>query len=46
MDAERGDRFVQMYVNDLTRDYGAEGRQAIRELLARARPGIEVEFVG
>ena len=45
MDAERGDRFVQMYVNDLTRDYGAEGRQAIRELLARARPGIEVEFV-
>jgi 1,4-dihydroxy-6-naphthoate synthase len=44
MDAESGDRFVQMYVNDLTRDYGAEGRQAIRELLARARPGIEVEW--
>jgi 1,4-dihydroxy-6-naphthoate synthase len=44
MDAERGDRFVQMYVNDLTRDFGAEGREAIRELLARAKPGIEVEF--
>jgi 1,4-dihydroxy-6-naphthoate synthase len=45
MDAERGDRFVQMYVNDLTRDYGDEGRQAIRELLARSSPGVEVEWV-
>jgi 1,4-dihydroxy-6-naphthoate synthase len=45
MDAERGDEFIQMYVNDLTRDYGDEGRQAVRELLERARPGIEVEWV-
>ena len=36
MDAERGDRFVGMYVNELTQDYGDEGRQAVRELLSRA----------
>jgi 1,4-dihydroxy-6-naphthoate synthase len=36
LDSERGDAFVGMYVNELTRDYGDEGRQAIRELLARA----------
>jgi 5,8-dihydroxy-2-naphthoate synthase len=36
MDVERGDRFVGMYVNDLTIDYGDEGRQAVRELLTRA----------
>ena len=45
MDAERGDRFVSMYVNDLTRDYGEEGRQAIRELYARANASVEVQFV-
>jgi 1,4-dihydroxy-6-naphthoate synthase len=45
MDAERGDRFVAMYVNELTRDYGEEGRQAIRELLARSRPGVRLEWV-
>ena len=44
MDAERGNRFVEMYVNDLTRDYGAEGREAVRELLRRAKPGVEVEW--
>ena len=45
------DRFVGMYVNDFTCDYGEEGRQAVRELLARAealgvyeRP-VRVEFV-
>jgi 1,4-dihydroxy-6-naphthoate synthase len=29
------DRFVGMYVNDLTCDYGDEGRQAVSELLRR-----------
>jgi 1,4-dihydroxy-6-naphthoate synthase len=36
LDGERGDRFVEMYVNELTCDYGDEGRQAVRELLSRA----------
>jgi 1,4-dihydroxy-6-naphthoate synthase len=36
MDSERGDRFIDMYVNELTLDFGDEGRQAVRELLARA----------
>jgi len=30
------DRFVGMYVNDLTCDYGEEGRRAVEELLRRA----------
>jgi len=29
------DRFVGMYVNELTCDYGDEGRQAVEELLRR-----------
>jgi 1,4-dihydroxy-6-naphthoate synthase len=46
MDAERGDRFIEMYVNELTQDYGDEGRQAVRELLARAHgDGLRVEWV-
>jgi 1,4-dihydroxy-6-naphthoate synthase len=44
MDAESGDRFVGMYVNELTCDYGDEGRQAVRELLARAGHSTEIEF--
>jgi 1,4-dihydroxy-6-naphthoate synthase len=36
MDTERGDRFIGMYVNERTLDYGEEGRLAVRELLARA----------
>ena len=36
MDAEQGDAFIGMYVNELTQDYGDEGRLAVRELLARA----------
>jgi 1,4-dihydroxy-6-naphthoate synthase len=36
LDDEQGDRFVEMYVNSLTCDYGEEGREAVRELLARA----------
>ena len=45
MDAERGDQFIGMYVNELTRDYGDEGRQAIRELYARASVPVDVQFV-
>jgi 1,4-dihydroxy-6-naphthoate synthase len=44
MDVERGDAFVDMYVNELTCDYGDEGRQAVRELLHRAGHETEVEF--
>jgi 1,4-dihydroxy-6-naphthoate synthase len=51
MDADRGDRFIDMYVNELTQDYGDEGRAAVRELLSRAealgvydRP-VQVDFV-
>jgi len=45
------DRFVGMYVNDLTCDYGEEGRRAVAELLQRAEAmgayetPVVVEFV-
>lgn len=45
LDVDRGDEFVGMYVNDLTCDYGDEGRQAVRELLERSGNVAEVEFV-
>jgi len=45
MDAVRGDSFIGMYVNELTRDYGDEGRQAVRELLSRAHHDVQVEWV-
>jgi 1,4-dihydroxy-6-naphthoate synthase len=51
MGTVRGDRFIDMYVNELTRDFGDEGRQAVRELLARAEAvgayesGVRVDFV-
>jgi 5,8-dihydroxy-2-naphthoate synthase len=46
MDVERGDRFINMYVNELTQDYGDEGRQAVRELLSRAHGSdVSVEWV-
>jgi 1,4-dihydroxy-6-naphthoate synthase len=35
LDTELADRFVGMYVNDFTCDYGEEGRQAVAELLRR-----------
>jgi 1,4-dihydroxy-6-naphthoate synthase len=51
LDASLTDRFVGMYVNRLTRDFGDEGRQAVEELLSRGeqagaieRP-VRVEFV-
>ncbi len=49
---EDADRFIEMYVNELTCDYGDEGRQAVEELLHRAeatgayREPVRVEFVG
>jgi 1,4-dihydroxy-6-naphthoate synthase len=52
LDHGKADRFVGMYVNDWTLDYGARGREAVRRLLERGfnegvitRP-VEVEFVG
>src|SRR5918994_1175237 len=36
LDDELADRFVGMYVNELTCDYGEEGRRAVEELLRRA----------
>jgi 1,4-dihydroxy-6-naphthoate synthase len=52
VDVELADRFVSMYVNELTCDYGDEGRQAVQELLRRAEAvgayehPVRVEFVG
>ncbi len=36
LDREKADRFVGMYVNELTLDYGERGRRAVREFLERA----------
>jgi 1,4-dihydroxy-6-naphthoate synthase len=36
VDDETVDRFVGMYVNEMTEEFGDEGRQAIDELLTRA----------
>jgi len=36
LDREKADRFVGMYVNDLTVDYGDRGRRAVRSFLDRA----------
>jgi 1,4-dihydroxy-6-naphthoate synthase len=35
IDAKTAERFVEMYVNELTTDYGLEGRRAVEELLRR-----------
>jgi 1,4-dihydroxy-6-naphthoate synthase len=51
IDAAVADRFVSMYVNELTQDYGDEGRKAVTELLRRgealgAFPApVQVDFV-
>ena len=42
LDGTLADRFVGMYVNDLTRDYGERGREAIRRFL---REGAEAGVV-
>jgi 1,4-dihydroxy-6-naphthoate synthase len=36
LDTKTADRFVGMYVNERTLDYGAEGRKAVQELFDRA----------
>jgi 1,4-dihydroxy-6-naphthoate synthase len=51
LDRALADRFVGMYVNELTEDYGEEGRQAVAELLRRGEEigafgsPVRVEFV-
>jgi 1,4-dihydroxy-6-naphthoate synthase len=51
LDQDGADRFIGMYVNDYTIDYGSRGRNAIREFLGRAgREGlvphnVRIEFV-
>jgi len=50
LDQEKTDRFVGMYVNGLTLDYGDRGREAIRRLLGDAQKAgllpkpVNVEF--
>ena len=52
LDRALTDRFVGMYVNELTRDYGARGRLAIERFLEEGRSaglvpsGALLEFVG
>jgi 1,4-dihydroxy-6-naphthoate synthase len=51
MDAKLTAKFIGMYVNEFTRDYGETGRAAIRKFLAEAHDKgyvdipVEVEFV-
>lgn len=51
LDREKADRFIGMYVNDLTLDYGDRGRQAVTEFLTRGYQAgliphpVEIEFV-
>ncbi|HEV3416292.1 MAG TPA: MqnA/MqnD/SBP family protein [Pirellulales bacterium] len=41
LDRQRADRFVGMYVNDWTLDFGPRGREAVRRLLAEGhRAGV------
>ena len=52
LDSQLADRFVGMYVNQRTLDYGDDGREAVRRLLEMGhRAGViphpaKVEFVG
>jgi 1,4-dihydroxy-6-naphthoate synthase len=52
LDPALADRFVGMYVNDWTVDYGPRGREAVRLLMTRAAeaglvPGpVDIQFVG
>ena len=51
MDPSLADRFVSMWVNELTLDYGERGREAVRRLLSEGHErgiiphAVEVEFV-
>ncbi len=52
IDEAIADRFVSMYVNDMTQDYGDEGRSAVSELLRRGEAigafpePVSVDWVG
>jgi len=52
LDESLGDRFVDMYVNSRTLDYGEEGRKAVQVFLDRGfekgliPSRVEVEFIG
>jgi 1,4-dihydroxy-6-naphthoate synthase len=52
LDPALADRFVGMYVNEWTVDYGPKGREAVRTLLARGADSglipapVDVQFVG
>ena len=51
LDPNRADRFIGMYVNELTLDYGAEGKKAVRRLFSEAYKkniipsAVKLEFV-
>ncbi|MFP6769159.1 MAG: MqnA/MqnD/SBP family protein, partial [Planctomycetaceae bacterium] len=51
LDTQKADKFVGMYVNDWTLDFGERGREAVRVLLARGYEAgviperIEPEFI-
>jgi 1,4-dihydroxy-6-naphthoate synthase len=51
MDTQLASKFIGMYVNEFTRDYGETGRAAIREFLRRAENGglldrkVQIDFV-
>ena len=44
IDRQTADRFVAMYVNELTCDYGETGRAAVDELLRRSGSGITATY--
>jgi 1,4-dihydroxy-6-naphthoate synthase len=51
LDLNQADKFIGMYVNDYTLDYGDTGREAIRQFLGRGKEqgvvpsAVELEFV-
>ena len=51
LDLQKADRFIGMYVNELTLDYGEAGRKAVRLLLSEAHKqqiipkSVELDFV-
>jgi 1,4-dihydroxy-6-naphthoate synthase len=51
LDLNQADKFIGMYVNDYTLDYGETGRKAIRQFLGRGKEqgilpsAVELEFV-
>ena len=51
LDMQKADRFIGMYVNELTLDYGEDGRKAVRLLLSEAHKqniipkSVDLDFV-